>query len=85
MDKKSFVLYQDYLQHLNRIDNDSHFRVLIETIFKYADGQQIDEDVLSDKAQMAFSFISANLDRDLEKYQKRCKKNKEIADGRWKE
>ena len=69
MSKNSFVLYLDYKKHFDLIQDDGDFRRLIEAIFAYCeDGSEPSN--LSPVAEMAFSFIRANLDRDMSKHAK---------------
>ncbi len=68
MSKSSFVLYIEYLEHLNLISDDKDFRVLIESIFKYQIDGTIPEKLPS-LSKMAFSFIKTKLDRDNKKYE----------------
>lgn len=76
MPKNSFVLYLDYKKHFDLIQDDGDFRRLIEAIFAYCeDGSEPSN--LSPVAEMAFSFVRANLDRDNEKYQTVKEKRKE--------
>jgi hypothetical protein len=70
MDKKAFILYQDYRKHLDLIADPIEFRVLIEAIFDFADGKEVDASALPPLSAMAFSFISSNISRDLAKYDK---------------
>lgn len=78
MPKNSFVLYLDYKKHFDLIQDDGDFRRLIEAIFAYCeDGSEPSN--LSPVAEMAFSFIRANLDRDNEKYQTVKEKRKEAG------
>lgn len=72
MNKKSFILYQDYRQHLDLIENDADFRTLIEAIFDFADGKNVEQDLFSPLVKMAFSFISSKLHRDIGKYKNIC-------------
>lgn len=81
MPKSSFVLYLDYKKHFDLIQDDGDFRRLIEAIFAYCeDGSEPYN--LSPVAEMAFSFVRANLDRDNGKYnetkdrRKKYQKNK---------
>lgn len=76
--KNSFVLYLDYKQHLDLIQDDGDFRRLIEAIFDYCETGQEPSD-LSAVAKMAFSFIRANLDRDNEKYEAAKEKRREAG------
>ena len=78
MPKNSFVLYLDYKKHFDLIQDDGDFRRLIEAIFAYCeDGSEPSN--LSPVAEMAFSFIRANLDRDNEKYHTVKEKRKEAG------
>lgn len=70
MTKKSFVLYQDYREHLDLLKSDADFRLLIEAIFDFANGKEAKTDLMSPSAKMAFSFITTTLARDREKYEK---------------
>lgn len=76
--KNSFVLYLDYKQHLDLIQDDGDFRRLIEAIFNYCETGQEPSD-LSAVAKMAFSFIRSNLDRDNEKYEAAKEKRREAG------
>ena len=75
MKPKSFLLYFDYRKHLNLITDSQDFRLLIESIFDYMEYDKLPTK-LSSTAQMAFSFIKSNLDRDIEKYNRICERNK---------
>lgn len=79
--KKSFVLYLDYKSHLDLIEDNDDYRKLVDGIFEYQLTGTIPN--LSPRAEMAFSFIKANLDRDSKKYDQLCLKNKENAKIRW--
>lgn len=76
MDKNSFVLYSDYLEHF-KILSDEEAGILIKAIFCYVSGLDIDQQRLSPAAKMAFSFIKSQLDRDMKAYEIKCNKNKE--------
>ncbi len=73
--KKSFVLYHDYLQHVGHLSNEEA-GMLFKAILYYVNGMPHD---LEGPVLMAFSFISSQLERDLERYEARCQRNKEIA------
>lgn len=64
--KPGFVLYLDYKQHLELL-SDEECGLLLRAIFEYEESSLIPE--FSGAMAMAFSFISANLDRDREKYE----------------
>lgn len=76
MDKNSFVLYSDYLEHF-KILSDEEAGILIKTILCYVSGLDIDQQRLTPAAKMAFSFIKSQLDRDMKAYEIKCNKNKE--------
>lgn len=66
MDKNSFILYTEYSKHIELLTNEQA-GVLFKNIFSYIEsGQTSDMDAVT---QMAFSFIKANLDRDIRKYE----------------
>lgn len=71
--KKSFILYADYRQHLE-ILSDEEKGQLFMAIFDYAEG--LEPTGLSGASRMAFSFIRAQIDRDTEKYQATCERNR---------
>ena len=59
--KNSFVLYTDYMEHIQLLDLEQR-GVLITAIMSYAsDGTVIEMDGMT---AMAFSFIRSQLDRD---------------------
>ena len=73
--KNSFVLYNDYRKHLTLL-NDTEKARLLDAIFAYADGEQVELDGV---VEMAFSFIKAQMDRDAEKYADKCEKRREAG------
>nr|DAD95773.1 MAG TPA: hypothetical protein [Siphoviridae sp. cthh925] len=72
--KKSFVMYLDYEEHFNLL-SDEELGMLVRTIMEYEKTRKIPQ--LEGMTKMAFSFIKAQLDRDREKYEKKCQKNRE--------
>lgn len=75
MDKKnSFVMYSDYLEHFQRLSNEDA-GILIKAILRYVSGLVPGE--MPPVADMAFSFIRNQLDRDIKTYEDKCKKNRE--------
>lgn len=74
--KKSFVLYNDYQQHIERL-TDEQAGKLFKAIFDYVNTGTIA--LLEGQADMAFSFIALQLDRDVEKYEEICRKRSEYA------
>lgn len=71
--KKSFILYYDYRNHLNLL-SDSEKGKLLMALFDYAEFGT--KPTYSGAIGMAFSFISAQMDRDNESYEKKCQKNR---------
>lgn len=74
MDKVSFLIYLEYEEHFNLL-TDKQLGQLIRAIMEYEKTRV--EPKLSGTVKMAFSFIKAQLDRDREKYESKCAKNKE--------
>ena len=75
-DKKSFVLYCDYKKHFALLPAEDQGRLLM-AIFDYVETGA--EPALESSSLMAFSFIRAQLDRDIEKYNEICRKRKEAG------
>lgn len=78
--KKSFILYADYIKHIGRLSDEDAGR-LFKAIFNYVNSGELPD--LDGMAAMAFSFISNQLDSDLQKYEAVCKKRVESAKKRW--
>lgn len=74
MDKNSFLMYLDYEEQFNLL-TDEQVGQLMRAIMQYEKTGNIPE--LDGMLKIAFSFIKAQLDRDREKYNKKCEKNKE--------
>ena len=72
-EKKSFILYNDYQDIINDL-SDADAAALFRALFAYANGDDIEE--LSPVAKVSFAFFKKQIDRDEEKYAKRCEKNK---------
>lgn len=64
-DKRSFVLYCDYREHLQLL-SDSERGQLFTAILDYANDDEVGE--LPPMVKMAFSFIKSQMDKDAEKY-----------------
>ena len=73
--KKAFLVYLDWRRHLVRLEDDEKGRLLM-AIFDYEETGAIPEN-LSPAAEMAFSFMQAELDRNRESYEARCRANRE--------
>ena len=80
MDKNSFLIYLDYEEQFNLLSNEEA-GILIKAIMQYEKTGEIVK--LDGMVKMAFSFIKTQLDRDREKYQEKCEKNKNNARKRW--
>jgi len=74
MEKNSFLIYLDYEEQFNLL-TDEQIGQLMKAIMKYEKTGEIPE--LEGMLKMAFSFIKTQLDKDREKYQARCEKNRE--------
>lgn len=78
---KSFVMY---ISNKGQFDllTDEQAGKLIKALFAYADsGDVIDTD--DGMVQMAFSFLSLEIERNFEKYKKTCERRAESARKRW--
>lgn len=73
MNKTNFILYKDYQDHVEML-TDEQAGKLFKAIFKYVDNRE--EVELDPITKMAFSFIKANLERDLVKYKNIVERNK---------
>lgn len=73
-DKKSFVMYTDYLQHFELL-SDEQLGQLMRSIFSYAADSSTEPELRDPALMMAFSFIRAALDRDMESYEAMCRRN----------
>ena len=80
--KKSFVLYHDYWNWFTLL-SDEELGKLIRAVFRY-EREKILPEKLGEKTEIAFFMIKDTLDRDREKYEIVCNRNKEIAKLRWK-
>lgn len=76
MDKNSFLIYLDYEEQFNLL-TDEQIGQLMRATMQYEKTGEITE--LDGMVKMAFSFIKTQLDRDREKYNKKCEKNRENA------
>mgnify|MGYP004657340267 CR=1 FL=1 len=78
--KKSFILYADYIKHIGKLSDEDAGR-LFKAIFDYVNEGKLPN--LDGMAAMAFSFISNQLDNDLQKYEETCRKRSENVKKRW--
>ena len=74
-EKKSLLLYHDYLQHFNFLTDEQVGKIVRAMLSYEVDGilPEFDETIM----KMTFSFIKTNLDRDRAKFFERCSKNSE--------
>ena len=78
----SFILYTSDYQLIECL-TDEQMGQLIRALFLYArDGEQINLDPV---VRMAFVFIKDKIDRNTDKYQKKCERLRANAKKRWKE
>lgn len=77
MEKKSVILYLNAIEQWNMLSDDQA-GVLIKALLRYSKtGDRLET---SDGAlAMAFSFMAAQIDRDSDKYNQKCEKNRQIA------
>lgn len=75
-DKKSFVLYCDYREHLQLL-SDSERGQLFTAILDYANDIEVGD--LPPMVKMAFSFIKSQMDKDAEKYAQTVKARSEAG------
>lgn len=74
--KNSFVMYTDYMQHLEIMDMEQR-GVFLTAVMKYASGGDLPE--MDGMVRMAFSFAKAQMDRDNEQYQKTIEARREAG------
>lgn len=81
MKKESFLIYKEWYPIISHLTDES-LGSLFRAIFEYQDGKEPELDPTSPEF-MAFQFFRNQFDRDLAKYEDRCKKNKENIRKRW--
>ena len=74
--KSSFLIYLDYKEQFELLSDEELGR-LLRAIMLYEETGEITE--LSGMLKMAFSFIKTQLDKDRQKYEDKCEKNRENA------
>ena len=76
-ERKSFMLYLDTSKQWDMLTNEQA-GILIKALFLYT---QTGEQLCSEDGMlmMAFSFIAGQIDRDNDKYEQKCNRNKQIA------
>lgn len=76
-EQKSFIQYLDTAKQWELL-SDSQAGVLIKALFRYcATGEQLQTD--DGKLEMAFSFMTAQIDRDSAKWEKTCERRAEAG------
>ncbi len=76
LEKKNegIIMYREYLSYFELLSIEDRGE-LITAVFRYAFGEE-DGEALSPAARMAFMFITDQINRDTEKYEKKCEKNR---------
>ena len=73
---KSFVLYTDNKDFLNALSDEQLGR-LLRLLFDFAENKTIKNNIDDAAVNMAYIFITAQMQRDFEKYERKCKRNAE--------
>ena len=76
MNKNSFVMYTDYMQHLDLMSMEQR-GVFLTAIMQYVSGGEVPE--MDGMVKMAFSFAKAQIDRDSEQYQRTVEAKREAG------
>ena len=74
--KKSFVLYTDYLEHIEELSDEQAGRLLLAIMY-YQSGKELPE--MDAVTKMAFSFIRCQLDKDSQKYAEISERRREAG------
>ena len=69
-----FVMYRDYEEYFSFLSNEEKGK-LLDALFGYAFGRK-EAEGLSTVAALAFAFVKNQIDRDQEKYEKKCRTNR---------
>ena len=80
MARETFVLRSNLDSQMESLTDDE-FGKLMRKVFKYVKGES--SDLLSEKLELVFGFIKADIDKNAEKYEETCRKRKEAAQARW--
>ena len=78
MRKESFIMYTEYQDYFNMLSLEEQGK-LIQSLFNFAsqdENQNTNKNDLSPATQMAYKFITNQINRDIEKYNEKCLKNK---------
>ena len=80
-EQKCIMLYHDTIEQWEMLSNEQAGR-LIKALLRYGkSGERINSD--DEAVTMAFSFISSQIDRDNQKWEKTCEKRREAINKRW--
>ena len=80
-ERKSFMLYLDAIEQWDML-TDEQAGVLIKALLRYSKtGERLETS--DGMLKMAFSFITAQIDRDGEKWEKTCEKRRDAINKRW--
>ena len=80
-ERKSFMLYLDAIEQWDML-TDEQAGVLIKALLRYSKtGERLETS--DGMLKMAFSFITAQIDRDGEKWEKTCEKRRDAAYKKW--
>lgn len=80
MEKKSFILHSDQIEIFESLNNDDAGK-LIKAIYRYANYGKIDN--LSGLLKVVFIPFKTGIDRNGEKYEKVCERNRQNIEKRW--
>ena len=79
-DRKSIMLYLNDLEQWEMLSPEQAGELIVALLRYAKTGDRIETE--DGMLRMAFSFMTAQIDRDGEKYEQRCARNKEIAEQR---
>ncbi len=78
--KDSFVFRKKWKDAIEGLPDEIRLEIY-DSIIEYATSGRLSD--LKQMAMIAFNFIKQDIDKDLEKYEAKCKKNRENAKMRW--
>ncbi len=81
-EKKSIVFYHEDWEYFKLLTNEELGKLMRCVFFYETEG--IAPGGLDDKEELIFTVLKQHLDRDRERYNKICQRNKNIALNRWK-
>lgn len=84
--KNAFLMYHDYKQHFELLSIEER-GTLITDLLEYAISKELPpyakDQTLNRVLAMAFSIMTRQIDRDNERYEETCEKNRANANKRW--